>query len=261
MQPLIAISLRGDAVLSLATSDWQHGPVSTPQSASEPAVQSAPETAPTVAPLIPAATVVLLREGSEGPEVLLVQRNAGRGAFAGYWVFPGGKVDESDEDDIACAVREAAEETGLVVDPSTLVRWSHWTPPTTEPRRFGTWFFLAPVGSDAEVAVDDGEIVGHSWLTPAEALRRRDVGDVQLAPPTFVTLTCLAEFSSMDHALTHASGKEPELFATTMIREEGQFVVAWEPDAALMEGATLASPGHRHRLHMNSAGPWVYERP
>ncbi len=236
--------------------DWQHGQVSP----SEPET-SATQPAPAVAPLIPAATVVLLREGADAPEVLLLQRNSGRGAFAGYWVFPGGRVDDDDADDIACAVREAAEETGLVVDPTALVRWSHWTPPVTEPRRFGTWFFLAPIGTDVEVTVDDAEIVGHAWLTPAEALRRRDLGEVQLAPPTFVTLTCLADFASMAEALSHASSKEPDVYQTTMIKEEGQFVVAWEPDAALVEGATLSTEGHRHRIVMNGPGPWVYERP
>ena len=236
-------------------SGWQHGQVT-----SESETSSTPP-ASVVAPLIPAATVVLLREGDGAPEVLLLQRNSGRGAFAGYWVFPGGRVDDDDFDDVACAVREAAEETGLAVDPSALVRWSHWTPPVTEPRRFGTWFFLAPVGPQSDVTVDEGEIVGHAWLTPAEALRRRDVGEVQLAPPTFVTLTCLSEFGSMADALSHASSKEPDLFQTTMIKEDGQFVVAWDPDAALADGANLSTEGPRHRIHMNGPGPWVYERP
>ncbi len=241
---------------------WQHEPVTSPEPTAHrpPDAGSLAET-PAAAPLIPAATVVLLRDGSDGPEVLLLQRNSGRGAFAGYWVFPGGRVDDDDANDVACAVREASEETGLIVEPTSLVRWSFWTPPVTEPRRFGTWFFLAPVGSDAPVAVDDGEIVGHAWLTPLEALRRRDAGDVQLAPPTFVTLTCLLPFAKLGEALAHAVAKEPDHYTTTMIREEGQFVVAWHPDAALAEGATLATAGPRHRVHMNAAGPWVYERP
>jgi 8-oxo-dGTP pyrophosphatase MutT (NUDIX family) len=232
-----------------------------PSPAGPDGVLTSPEV-PAVAPLVPAATVVLMRDGAEGLEVLLLQRNSGRGAFAGYWVFPGGRVDDDDADDVACAVREAAEETGLAIDRNTLVRWSHWIPPITEPRRFGTWFFLAPVAAglaDGDVAVDDGEIVGHAWLSPSEALRRRDVGEVQLAPPTFVTLTCLARFGSTADALAHARSSEPEQFTTTMIREDAQLVVAWEPDAALGPDATLATPGPRHRIHLNS-GPWVYDR-
>ncbi len=259
---LLGATIGRDADSSPGLSDSSPGCQHESVSAPEPPFPEPPfSETPAVAPLIPAATVVLLRDGSDGLEVLLLQRNSGRGAFAGYWVFPGGRVDDDDADDVACAVREAVEETGLVVEPGSLVRWSHWTPPVTEPRRFGTGFFLAPVGSEAEVAVDDGEIVGHAWLTPSEALRRRDAGDVQLAPPTFITLTCLVPFATTLDALSHAASKEPDQYATTMIKQDGQFVVAWHPDAALADGATLATPGLRHRIHMDASGPWVYERP
>jgi 8-oxo-dGTP pyrophosphatase MutT (NUDIX family) len=219
-----------------------------------------------IAPLIPAATVVLLRDAphlsglDQHLQVLMLQRNAGRGAFAGYWVFPGGRVDPTDADDEACAVREAREETGVVVDPQKLVRWSHWTPPVTEPKRFGTWFFIAEVASDVEVNIDEAEIVGHEWMTPSEALTRRDAGDFNLAPPTFVTLSCLVPFASVAEAIKHAATTEPAAYATTMIKQDGKLVVAWAPDAALAEGATLDTPGPRHRVHMNSVSSWVYDR-
>jgi 8-oxo-dGTP pyrophosphatase MutT (NUDIX family) len=227
-----------------------------------------------IAPLIPAATVVLLRDAPQTSpdsaaqtascdrslQVLMLQRNAGRGAFAGYWVFPGGRVDPTDANDEACAVREAVEETGVVVDPNKLVRWSHWTPPVTEAKRFGTWFFLAEVGADVAVNIDEAEIVGHEWMTPAEALKRRDAGDFNLAPPTFVTLSCLVPFTSVAEALTHAATNEPAAYATTMIKQDAKLVVAWAPDAALAEGATLETPGPRHRIHMNSGTAWLYDR-
>jgi len=40
-----------------------------------------------------AATVVLLRDGERGVEVLLAERPRDRGSFAGAWVFPGGAVE------------------------------------------------------------------------------------------------------------------------------------------------------------------------
>jgi 8-oxo-dGTP pyrophosphatase MutT (NUDIX family) len=218
------------------------------------------ETVVPVAPLIPAATVVPLRNGAVGLEVLMLQRNSSRGAFAGFWVFPGGRVDDTDHDDVACAVREASEETGLLLDGSTFQRWSHWTPPITEAKRFGTWFFLAPVPADVKVTVDEAEIVGHEWLPIPAVLAKRDTGEWNLAPPTFVTLTGLAEFESVDAALNHAAANPPQLFATTMLKTDGQLVVAWPPDAALVDGAELFGEGPRHRLHMNAPGPWRYER-
>ncbi len=44
----------------------------------------------------PAATLILLRDSAEGPQVLLQQRNPGAAFVGGAWVFPGGKVDTAD---------------------------------------------------------------------------------------------------------------------------------------------------------------------
>ena len=68
---------------------------------------------------IDAATVVLLRDVGAGVECLMLRKNAGQ-AFGGMWVFPGGKVEDADgegpESRRRAAVREAFEETGLVLD-------------------------------------------------------------------------------------------------------------------------------------------------
>ena len=97
-------------------------------------------------PMHDAATVVLVRDGAEGLECLMLRKTSGQ-AFGGLWVFAGGRVEPGDGSGLdgarAAAVREALEETGLVVDPADLVPISHWTPPVEAPRRYATWFFLA----------------------------------------------------------------------------------------------------------------------
>ena len=69
-----------------------------------------------------AATVVLLRPGPDGPEILLTQRPSSM-AFAGdLFVFPGGRVDDADADErlgaspfAVAAVRELFEEAGVLL--------------------------------------------------------------------------------------------------------------------------------------------------
>ena len=131
-----------------------------------------------VEPVYPAATVVLVRDGEAGLEVLLVQRNTTVQHMGGMWVFPGGKVDEADypadRDDyraaINAAIRETREEAGLDVAAEQLVYLSHWTTPEGAKRRFATWFFLTILEDGQEVSVDGGEIALHRWVSPATAI-------------------------------------------------------------------------------------------
>src|SRR5690349_13706311 len=67
-----------------------------------------------------AATVIVLRGGSDTLEVLLVQRNPAQRFMGGAWVFPGGAVDadEALEGDLAhrlAGVREVAEEAQVAL--------------------------------------------------------------------------------------------------------------------------------------------------
>jgi 8-oxo-dGTP diphosphatase len=57
---------------------------------------------------------VMLRPGEHGPEILLAQRPPGE-ALAGFWEFPGGKL-EVGETALAAVVREVREELGVDVE-------------------------------------------------------------------------------------------------------------------------------------------------
>ena len=208
---------------------------------------------------IPAATVVLGRKGEDGLEVLMLRRNS-KLAFGGMWVFPGGRVDDADrtpgDDELSwartAAVREAAEETGLAVLADSLVAFSKWVPPPIAPKRFATWFFLAPA-PPGDVVVDMGEIHDHLWAHPSEVLARRDAGAVELAPPTWVTLHWLSGFESV--ASAQASVVEPAVFATRVGRSESPRIVMWAGDAGY-ENGDVDAVGPRHRLVMHDR--WEY---
>jgi 8-oxo-dGTP pyrophosphatase MutT (NUDIX family) len=214
-----------------------------------------------VPPPIPAATVVLVRDIGDHLETLMLRRNA-EVSFGGLWVFPGGRVEVDDGDGERgarhAAAREAAEEAGLVVDSEVLVPFAHWTPPPVALKRFATWFFVAPAPAGV-VSIDGGEIHEHVWVTPSTAFERHAGGEIQLAPPTWVTLHWLAESPNVDAAMQRARAETVEHFSTHIAKgEDGELVALWHGDVAY-EGGDLAAAGGRHRLAMTEGG-WRYER-
>ena len=152
-------------------------------------------------PAMPAATVVLLRDTPDGVETLMLRRDSKLAFAGGAWVFPGGRIDPedypggdfADDPDAVFAGgsrrgrREAMEEAGLAVDPAGLVWFAHWTPPAAAPPALRDLVLLARAPEGA-VTVDDGEIHDHQWIRPADALRRRDAGEIHIIPPTWMTL-------------------------------------------------------------------------
>ncbi|MFN8034721.1 MAG: NUDIX domain-containing protein [Acidimicrobiia bacterium] len=215
--------------------------------------------------MVPAATVVLLRDTADGIETLVLLRNSKLAFAGGMWVFPGGRVDDDDRGGGAdaleaarrAAVREAAEEAGLEVDAAALVPYSHWCPPAVASKRFATWFFLAPAPGGS-VVVDDGEITDHIWVPPDQGLRLRDQGEIELAPPTWVTLYELSKFATVADALVAARDQEPEFFETRVAVAGDTIVAIWHGDAGY-ETADVDAPGARHRLDMAPTG-WRYRR-
>ncbi len=214
-----------------------------------------------------AATVILVRDSDAGLETLMLRRNSKLDFVGGMWVFPGGRLDPEDwtglaEDQLLAAsrraaAREAQEEAGLSLDPGSLMPYSHWTPPPIRLKRFLTWFFIAPA-PEGPVRIDGGEIHDSAWMQPAEALRRRDAGEIELAPPTWVTLYELSSFANVGRALEHAKTRECEAFATRIGKVDGGVAALWHGDAGY-ETSDASLAGARHRLLMLDSG-WRYER-
>jgi len=69
--------------------------------------------------LRPAAVLVALIERGDGPHVLLTRRTDGLRHHGGQISFPGGRIEASDADPVAAALREAHEEVGLDAGLST----------------------------------------------------------------------------------------------------------------------------------------------
>lgn len=218
-------------------------------------------------PAHPAATVILLRDAEEGLETLLLRRNSKLAFHGGAWVFPGGRIDPQDypthdaQDDMAAArhaaVREAHEEAGLVIAPERLVFFSHWTTPEERPQRFSTWFFATIATADA-VQIDGGEIHAHQWMQPSHALEAQRAREIELPPPTFVTLLKLTPYDSAEAALSTLATQSPETYFPRTLPITGGACSLYTEDAGY-ETRDVDSNGARHRLWMLDSG-WRYER-
>ncbi|WP_407939025.1 NUDIX hydrolase [Mycolicibacterium fluoranthenivorans] len=218
-------------------------------------------------PEIPAATVVLVRDGRDSLEVLLLKR-AGTTSFAAdAWVFPGGRVEPSDADDgdvfsiVAArraAARETEEEAGIILDSGDLQAFAHWTPGPEAPKRFATWTLFGPVGPETEVRIDGGEIVDHQWISPSRALDEHRLGRIAMLPPTWMTLLRLSSYPSVVAARAEVAEAPIERFSSRVATTAACRVVLWSGDAGY-QTLDADAPGARHRLYLDDRG-WRYER-
>ena len=226
-----------------------------------------------------AATVVILRDGPAGPEVLMIER-PDRGSFAGAWVFPGGKLDPADagdehesEEQVArrAGVRETWEESGLTLAQDTLVTLSCWDPPPGLPLRIRTWFF-ATSAPEGELALSADEAVAADWMRPGELLERHSRGEVTLYPPTWITLHGLTGQSDVAALLAEIRLAGVHRFETVARRVPSGPILLWQGDAEYgTDAAAEASDAHvvsgppregasaRHRLELGAL-PWIYTR-
>ena len=215
----------------------------------------------------PAATVVLLRDGEEGLEVLLGRRSSKLAFHGGAWVFPGGRIDPGDygdaPDDLASAarrgaVREAKEEAGVDVDADSLVHLSNWTTPEGSPKRFATWFFVGPVAGGDAVA-DGAETETLQWFRPDEALAAQASGEIELAPPQYVTLLDLRGHLSVADAMQAVRSTPPIDYLPRFHFVDGGAMCVYPEDVAYDDLAMLDTPGPRHRLLLRGSD-WEYQR-
>jgi 8-oxo-dGTP pyrophosphatase MutT (NUDIX family) len=194
----------------------------------EPAINAGPPTVPR-----PAAAAIVVRDGDEGPEVLLVKRSPRARFMASTWVFPGGALERDAQtspseqmDDgrahRAAAVRELREEAGIGLAESEdeLVEFARWITPAQLKTRFDARFFIARLPAGQEPCVDGEECVDYRWLTPASALEAAREGELLLAFPTIRSLEQLSAFTSVDELVEHTRGR-PVLPVEPRLRVKG----------------------------------------
>jgi len=144
--------------------------------------------------LVRVAAAVLVR--SDG-DVLLAQRPEGK-PYAGYWEFPGGKLEAGETPRVALA-RELREELGIVV------------------RRASPWLVQEFVYPHAHVELHffrvfewDGELVGHD----GQAFAWQTIGHYDVSPllPANTRILAALELPAV-HGITCAADSDEDAFA------------------------------------------------
>ncbi|MBA2763467.1 MAG: NUDIX hydrolase [Thermoleophilaceae bacterium] len=171
---------------------------------------------PEVTPRL-AASVVVMRHGQTGPEILFVQRHPDQRFMGGVWVFPGGAVDAGEEPP-ATAVRELEEEAAIALDPEAeLIPFVRWITPKEVSIRFDTWFFLTEAPPGQEGRCDGQECIDLRWLTAPDALAAHERDELMLVFPTIRTLQRLAGFESVEVALSTLRATDTESITPRII--------------------------------------------
>jgi 8-oxo-dGTP pyrophosphatase MutT (NUDIX family) len=105
----------------------------------------------------------------------------------------------------AASLRSILEREGLRLALDALVPCAHWVTPPVDTRRFDTRFFLARMPPAQTPAHDDTETTHGEWLTAAAAIEAAAARTIILPPPTWVTLSELVPFTSVEELVRGAA--------------------------------------------------------
>lgn len=98
----------------------------------------------------------------------------------------------------------ACAQEGLTLATDLLVPFAHWITPASRPKRFDTYFYLAPMPQGQEAAHDGSEAVGSAWCDPAIMVRETSAGSGSLMFPTWMNLAKLARSATVEEAIGRA---------------------------------------------------------
>lgn len=146
----------------------------------------------------PASTILLVRDGEPGLELLMTRRSLQASFAPGAYVFPGGRVDDADhaharrlsanEHDapdrafVIAAIREAFEELGILLARDAQGRWADDAAIARMNRDPGEDFAAQLDALGFEAAVDEVRWFSH-WITDRDLPKRFDTRFLVAAMP------------------------------------------------------------------------------
>ena len=120
---------------------------------------------------------------------------------------------------------ELVAELGLELVPEELIYFSHWITPESSPRRFDTRFFMIEDRPGQTASHCGVETVDGVWITPAEALRRFEAGEITLVSVTVDHLRVLRHYASTADLLAFARSKP---IRSVKARRDHRFREDWD---------------------------------
>jgi 8-oxo-dGTP pyrophosphatase MutT (NUDIX family) len=147
--------------------------------------------------------VAAIRESFEEAGVLLA-RSAGSGEPVD--VDAPGVAYGLDEDRRALLRRERSFSDivrgyDAVLDAGALAPIGHWITPEPSPRRYDTWFFVAPAPEGHVYEHDADETVASVWVRPVDALAQARNGEIDLIYPTYRSVQAFVPYPTTAGAI------------------------------------------------------------
>ncbi|HZP29307.1 MAG TPA: NUDIX hydrolase [Acidimicrobiia bacterium] len=197
--------------------------------------------------------VAAIRESFEEAGVLLARDGAGNPVD----VDAPGVAEALEADRLGLLARERSfadvlDGHGAVLDAGALAPIGHWITPAPAPRRYDTWFFVAPAPEGHVYEHDADETVDSVWMRPADALAAARDHRIDLIYPTYRSMQTLAAFPNTEalfDAVDDVWRDDPEPMRTVDRGQGWMLNLAIVDDAALEQDAldhaafTVARPG------------------
>jgi 8-oxo-dGTP pyrophosphatase MutT (NUDIX family) len=159
-----------------------------------------------------ALRVCAIRETFEEAGLLLARRR-------GEARLLGGAELDAIEEELLLRLGHAADFTELVIEgglelaTDLLVPFAHWITPQIRPRRYDTYFYLAPAPAEQEARHDGYEAVDSIWIAPGQAA---DDGAAQRVKMIFATRFNLQKLArSKNSEMAFAAARADKIVTVT----------------------------------------------